>query len=87
MCQDSNERFNYRIKFIFNQKIYIKIMRCKIVIFQKFMWHNIMSSTKGKKSFGFTLQYKLSDVMTLEGLLGIFFFLDNTNELFRKKNI
>ena len=30
MCQNSNEGFNYRIKFIFNQKIYIKIMRCKL---------------------------------------------------------
>ena len=55
MCQDSNRRFNYRIKFIFNQKIYIKIMRCKIVRFQKLMWHNIMRSTKSQKSFGFTL--------------------------------
>ena len=55
MCQDSNRRFNYRIKFIFNYKIYIKIMRCKIVRFQKFMWHNIMRSTKSKKSFDFTL--------------------------------
>ena len=33
MCQDFNRMFNYRIKFIFNQKIYIKIMRCKIVRF------------------------------------------------------
>ena len=31
ICQDSNEMFNYRIKFKFNLKIYIKIMRCKIV--------------------------------------------------------
>ena len=31
MCQDSNEMFNYRIKFKFNQKIYIKIMKYKIV--------------------------------------------------------
>ena len=29
--QDSNEMFNYRIIFKFNYKIYIKIMRCKIV--------------------------------------------------------
>ena len=26
MCQDFNERFNYRIKFKFNLKIYIKII-------------------------------------------------------------
>jgi hypothetical protein len=32
ICQDSNEIFNYRIKFKFNYKIYIKIMRCKIVV-------------------------------------------------------
>jgi hypothetical protein len=32
ICQGSNEMFNYRIKFKFNLKIYIKIMRCKIVI-------------------------------------------------------
>ena len=32
MCQSSNEMFNYRIKFKFNLKIYIKIMRYKIVI-------------------------------------------------------
>ena len=32
MCQDSNEIFNYRIKFKFDlKKIYIKIMRYKIV--------------------------------------------------------
>jgi hypothetical protein len=34
MCQDSNEIFNYRIKFKFNYiyiYIYIKIMRCKIL--------------------------------------------------------
>ena len=37
MCQDSNGKFNNRIKFKFNQKIYIKIMRCKIVRFQKLM--------------------------------------------------
>ena len=55
ICKDSNGMFNYRIKFIFNQKIYIKIMRCKIVRFQKLMWHNIMRSTKSKKSFDFTL--------------------------------
>ena len=58
MCQDSNRRFNYRIKFIFNYKIYIKIMRCKIVRFQKLMWYNIMRSTISKKNFGFTLQYR-----------------------------
>ena len=37
MCQDSNGKFNNKIKFKFNQKIYIKIMRCKIVRFQKLM--------------------------------------------------
>ena len=58
MCQDSNGRFNYRIKFIFNQKTYIKIMMCKIVRFQKLMYRNIMMSTKSQKSFGFTLQYR-----------------------------
>ena len=39
-CQNSNGRLrkvNNRIKFKFNYKIYIKIMRCKIVRFQKFM--------------------------------------------------
>ena len=30
-------------------------MRCKIVKPQKLMWHNIMSSTKNKKSFDFTI--------------------------------
>ena len=49
MCQNSNRRFNNRIKFKFNQKIYIKIMRCKIVRFQKFMWHNMMRLTKSQK--------------------------------------
>ena len=49
MCQDSNEMFNYRIKFKFNYKIYIKIMRCKIVRTQKLMWHNIIKSNKNKK--------------------------------------
>ena len=65
MCQYFNRRFNYRIKVIFNQKIYIKIMRYKIVRFQKFMWHNIMRSTKSKKSFGFTLQYRFEHLVTL----------------------
>ena len=37
MCQDSKEKFNYRIKFKFNQKIYIKIMKCKSMRSQKFM--------------------------------------------------
>ena len=46
MCQDSNGMFNYRIKFIFNQKIYIKIMMYKIMRFQKLIWQNIMRSTK-----------------------------------------
>jgi hypothetical protein len=55
MCQNSNRRFNYRIKFIFNWKIYIKIMMCKIMRFQKLMWYNIMRSTKSQKIFSFTL--------------------------------
>ena len=42
MCQNSNGKFNNRIKFKFNQKIYIKIIMCKIVRFQKLMWCNIM---------------------------------------------
>ena len=50
MCQNTNGRFNNRIKFKFNQKIYIKIMKCKIVRFQKLMWHNMMRSTKNKKT-------------------------------------
>ena len=49
MCQNSNERFNNKIKFKFNYKIYIKIMRCKIVRFQKLMWRNMMKSTKSQK--------------------------------------
>ena len=39
-CQNSNGRLrkvNNRIKFKFNYKIYIKIMRCKIVRFQELM--------------------------------------------------
>ena len=50
MCQDSNGKFNNRIKFKFNQKIYIKIMRCKIMRFQKLMWRNMMRSTKSQKA-------------------------------------
>ena len=52
-CQNSNGRLkkvNNRIKFKFNYKIYIKIMRCKIVRFQKFMWRNMMRSTKNQKT-------------------------------------
>ena len=49
MCQNSNGMFNNRIKFKFSYKIYIKIMRCKIVRFQKLMWRNMMRSTKSKK--------------------------------------
>ena len=49
MYQNSNERFNNKIKFKFNYKIYIKIMRCKIVRFQKLMWRNMMKSTKSQK--------------------------------------
>jgi hypothetical protein len=30
-CQDSNEMFNYRIKFKSIKNIYIKIMMCKIM--------------------------------------------------------
>ncbi len=55
MCQDSNGRSNYRIKFKFNLKIYIKMMTRKIVRSQKFMWRNIIRSTKSKKNFGFIL--------------------------------
>ena len=50
ICQNSNRRFNNRIELKFNLKIYIKIMRCKIVRFQKLMWRNIMKSTKSKKA-------------------------------------
>ena len=49
MCRNSNGRFNNRIKFKFIYKIYIKIMRCKIVRFQKLMWRNMMRSTKSQK--------------------------------------
>ena len=37
MCQDPNEMFNYRIKFKFNQKIYIKIIKYKIMRTQEVM--------------------------------------------------
>ena len=57
MGQDSKGKFNYRIKFKFNQKIYIKIMRCKIVKTQKLMWYSIMKSTKNKKTS--VLQYSI----------------------------
>ena len=50
MCQNSNEMFNNRIKFKFSQKIYIKIIRYKIVRFQKLMWRNMMRSTKSQKT-------------------------------------
>ena len=49
MCQNSNGRFNNRIKFKFNYKIYIKTMRCKIVRFQKLIWRNMIKSTKSQK--------------------------------------
>ena len=49
ICQNSNGRFNNRIKFKFNQKIYIKIMRCKIMRFQKLMWRNMIDQPKVKK--------------------------------------
>ena len=42
--------FNYRIKFKFNYKIYIKIIRCKILRSQKFMFRNIIRPIKSKKS-------------------------------------
>ena len=50
MCQNSNGMFNNRIKFKFNQEIYIKTIRCKMVRFQKLMWRNIMRSTKSQKA-------------------------------------
>ena len=49
MCQNSNRKFNNRIKFKFNQKIYIKIIRYKIMRFQKLMWRNMIRLTKNKK--------------------------------------
>jgi hypothetical protein len=42
--------FNYRIKFKFNYKIYIKIMRYKILRSQKFMCRNIIRLIKSQKS-------------------------------------
>ena len=53
MCRDSNRMFNYRIKFKLNYIIFIKIMRCKIVRFQKFMWCHY--EVKKKKKIDFTL--------------------------------
>ncbi len=50
MYQNSNGRFNNKIKFKFNYKIYIRIMRCKIVRCQKLMWRNMMRSTKSQKA-------------------------------------
>ena len=52
-CQYSNKMFYYRIKFKFNQKIYIKIMMCKIIGSQNLMCHNIMRTTKKKKKLWF----------------------------------
>ena len=49
MCQNSNGRFNNKIKFKFNQKIYIKIMKYKIVKFQKLMQRNMIKSIKSQK--------------------------------------
>ena len=50
MCQDFNWVLKYRMKFKFNYKIYIyiyiKIIRCKIMRLQKFMWKNIIKSTE-----------------------------------------
>ena len=60
MSQVSNRKFNNRIKFKFNQKIYIKIMRCKIVRSQKLMWRNMMRSTKSQKAL--VLHYSIDDV-------------------------
>ena len=59
MCQNSNGRFNNRIKFKFNQEIYIKTIRCKIIRFQKFMWRNMMRSTKNQK--GSVLHYSIDN--------------------------
>ena len=50
MCQNSNGKFNNRIKFKFSQKIYIKIMGYKIIRFQKLMWRNMMKSTKNQEA-------------------------------------
>ena len=47
-------------------------MRCKIVRFQKLMWHNIMTSTKSKKSFSFTPR------LSSTGSIKLVFFLDGT---------
>ena len=55
ICQN----FNNRIKFKFNYKIYIQIMRCKIVRFQKLMWRNMMRTTKSKKVS--ILHYSIDD--------------------------
>ena len=62
MCQNSNGRFNNRIKFKFNYKIYIKIMRCKIVRFQKLIWRNMMRSTKSQNAS--ILHYSIVRTMT-----------------------
>jgi hypothetical protein len=62
MYQNSNRRFNNRIKLKFNYKIYIKIMRCKIERFQKFMWRNMMRSTKSQKAsvLHYSIDYNLN---------------------------
>ncbi len=62
MCQNSNGRFNNRIKLKFNYKMYIKIMRCKIERFQKLMWRNMMSSTKSQKTsvLHYSIDYNLN---------------------------
>jgi hypothetical protein len=49
MCQDNNGKFNYRIKFKFNLKIYIKIMRCKIVRSQNYVAQYYKVNQKSKK--------------------------------------
>jgi hypothetical protein len=66
MCQNSNGRFNNRIKFKFNYKIYIKIMRYKIVRFQKLIWRNMMRSTKSKKTL--VLHYSIDVETNVEHL-------------------
>ena len=59
MCQNSNGRFNNRIKFKFSQKVYIKIMRCKICEISKAYVAQHDEVNQKLKSLGFTLQYRL----------------------------
>ena len=52
MCQEySNGMFNYRIKFKFNYKIYIKIMRCKIIRSSAILWDPDQKKKKKKLWF------------------------------------